>query len=136
MTRNCPIFSAKPVPDPSFLLFRIIRIIRLSTPFFTDPTHQPMPNPLFARLGLSDLNSGAAYGQWITEPGGDEIASVNPADGKPIARVRTASRADYDKIVEQSQQAFTSWRMVPAPQRGEVVRKLGNALREAKDDLG
>ncbi len=95
-----------------------------------------MPIPLFSRLGLNDINSGAAYGQWIAEPGGDEIASLNPADGKPIARVRTASRADYDRVVEQAQKAFLSWRMVPAPQRGEVVRQLGNALREAKDDLG
>jgi aldehyde dehydrogenase (NAD+) len=95
-----------------------------------------MPNPLLTRLGLKDVNSGAGFGHWIAEPGGTELASLNPADGRPIARVRTASRADYDKVVEQARQAFLEWRIVPAPQRGEVVRQLGNALRDAKDDLG
>jgi aldehyde dehydrogenase (NAD+) len=95
-----------------------------------------MPNPLLARLGLTEVNSGAGFGQWIPEPGGNEVDSFNPADGRPIARVRTASRADYETVVEYARQVFQSWRMVPAPRRGEVVRQLGNALREAKDDLG
>jgi aldehyde dehydrogenase (NAD+) len=95
-----------------------------------------MLNPVLARLGLKDVNSGAGFGEWIARPGGVEIASINPADGQPLARVRTAGRADYDAVVERSQEAFLRWRMVPAPQRGEVVRQLGNALREAKDDLG
>lgn len=95
-----------------------------------------MSEPLLTRLGLSDLNSGAGFGQWIGDPGGNEVVSINPADGRPISRVRSASRAAYDRVVEQAARAFSSWRMVPAPQRGEVVRQLGSALREAKDDLG
>ena len=95
-----------------------------------------MSHPLLARLGLSDVNSGAGFGQWIAHPGGSEVTAFNPADGQPLARVRMASRSDYDQIVVRAQQAFSSWRMMPAPQRGEIVRQLGNALREAKDDLG
>ena len=91
---------------------------------------------LLVGLGLTDVNSGAGFGQWIATPGGSEVASLNPADGEALARVRTASRSDYDAIVERAGEAFLSWRMVPAPQRGEVVRQLGNALRESKDDLG
>src|SRR5580693_3198335 len=89
-----------------------------------------------ARLGLGEMNSGAGFGQWIAKPGGDEVDSNNPANGEPLARVRTASRSDYDAVVDRAQQAFSTWRMVPAPGRGEIVRQLGNALREAKDDLG
>lgn len=95
-----------------------------------------MSHPLLARLGLSEINSGAGCGQWIAHPGGSEITSCNPADGQPLARVRTASRPDYDQIVGRAQEAFSTWRTMPAPQRGEFVRQLGNALREAKDDLG
>jgi len=105
-----------------------------------DPYHlfdtSLMPTPLLTRLDLDDDNSGAGFGQWIAVPGGSAVTSINPADGKPIARVRTAARIDYDVIVAQAQHAFSTWRMVPAPQRGEVVRQLGNALRAAKDDLG
>src|SRR5689334_21148254 len=89
-----------------------------------------------ARLGLAEINSGAGFGEWIARPGGSEVTSLNPADGRPLARVQTASRADYDAVVDQAAAAFAKWRLVPAPKRGEIVRQLGNALRDAKDDLG
>src|SRR5690349_338467 len=95
-----------------------------------------MPDTSFARLGLNDVNSGAGFGQWIAKPGGSEVTSFNPADGQPLGRVAMASRSDYDQIVARAQEAYSSWRVLPAPQRGEIVRQLGNALREAKDDLG
>ena len=95
-----------------------------------------MTQTLLTQLGLNEVNSGAGYGKWIARPGGSDVTSFNPADGKPLARVQMASRADYDQIVSRSQEAFSSWRMMPAPQRGEIIRQLGNALREAKDDLG
>jgi len=95
-----------------------------------------MAHPVLKRIGLADANSGAGFGEWLPEPGGPEVASINPADGQPLARVRTASRDDYNAIVDRAQQAFLKWRLVPAPQRGEVVRQLGDALRSAKDDLG
>ncbi len=65
-----------------------------------------------------------------------DLASVNPAVGEEIAKVQTASQQDYETIVKKSQQAFIAWRQVPAPQRGEIIRLIGEALREHKDALG
>ena len=91
---------------------------------------------VFKRLGLQDINSGVCSGDWLPQPSGGELVSHNPATGEPLARVLTASRADYDRVVERASGAFTTWRNVPAPARGEVIRQLGIALREKKDDLG
>ena len=91
---------------------------------------------LLEKLGIRAVNSGAAGASWIEKPGGEEIVSINPATGEAIARVRGASESDYDAIVEQARDTFAHWRMVPPPQRGEVVRQIGEALRAAKADLG
>ncbi|MEX1098769.1 MAG: aldehyde dehydrogenase family protein, partial [Planctomycetales bacterium] len=95
-----------------------------------------MFDDVLQRLGLAEENSGVYAGEWIENPGGPVIESVNPATGEAIARVRTAARSDYDRGVEQAELAFRSWRMLPAPRRGEIVRQLGLALRERKADLG
>jgi len=86
-------------------------------------------------LGIQGNNAGASTGAWI-ETTGAELASVNPTTGEPIAGVRQATVDDYEKVVAASEEAFRSWRMVPAPQRGEVVRQLGDELRRVKDPLG
>lgn len=91
---------------------------------------------LLRRLGIEDVNSGVYCGEWVQEPQGEEIVSSNPSNGEPIARVKTAGRADYDRVVERAQEAFRTWRMVPPPERGEMVRELGLLLRERQDDLG
>ena len=88
------------------------------------------------RLGIAKSTCGVYCGSWIDSPGGEEIESINPATGDVIARVKTASRADYDRAVEQSEDAFSRWRVLPAPARGEVIRKLGERLRAHKRDLG
>ena len=62
--------------------------------------------------------------------------SVRHIDGSLLARVRTASESDFDRTVSRAQEAFAKWRQTPAPVRGETVRQLGQALREAKSDLG
>ncbi len=91
---------------------------------------------LLHRLGIGEVNSGACEARWIDDPGGAELDSINPATGQPIARVVSATPEVYDRIVERAAEAFRSWRMVPPPRRGEVVRQIGQALREAKRDLG
>ncbi len=88
------------------------------------------------RLGLQAVNSGLCSGNWIAHPTGGEIVSFNPATGEPLARVLTASWVDYEQVIARATAAFRSWRNVPAPARGEVIRQLGVALREQKDDLG
>ena len=86
------------------------------------------------RLGLEQVNAGAFCGKWM---GSDaRLDSVSPIDGKVIASVAQATPGEYEQVVQAAAKAFDSWRLVPAPQRGEVIRQLGNALRAAKRDLG
>jgi len=86
--------------------------------------------------GIQDVNSGACYGEWIKEPSGGELEVFTPICGSRLATVKMAGPDDYDIIMDKAQEAFFTWRMMPAPQRGEIIRQLGNALREKKDDLG
>jgi aldehyde dehydrogenase (NAD+) len=67
---------------------------------------------------------------------GPGIASLNPADGSELGRVRLASAEDYERTVAKSIQVFQRWRMFPAPKRGQIVREIGDELRRYKDDLG
>jgi aldehyde dehydrogenase (NAD+) len=64
------------------------------------------------------------------------IESINPATGELLGRVRTATDADYERIIVAAREAFVKWRAVPAPKRGEIVRLIGNELRAHKDALG
>ncbi len=66
----------------------------------------------------------------------NEIISYNPATGSELGRTRLATAEDYDRIAENSARAFEKWSVVPAPRRGEIVREIGDALREKKEDLG
>ncbi len=87
-------------------------------------------------LGIADTNYGAAYGhEWLTS-GGATIASESPVDGQTIAKVSLADDEAYEKVIAAAQEAFVEWRVLPAPKRGEIVRQLGEALREKKDALG
>jgi aldehyde dehydrogenase (NAD+) len=94
-------------------------------------------NDLLASLGLSDLNPGTATGTRFLHSGDAEpIDSHTPVDGSRIAAVAATTRAEYDRVVETAEAAFGDWRMVPAPQRGEIVRQIGDELRANKEDLG
>jgi aldehyde dehydrogenase (NAD+) len=53
-----------------------------------------------------------------------------------IAKIKTSGESDYDKVVETAEKAFKEFRLIPAPKRGEIVRQLGQKLRQYKDDLG
>ena len=90
---------------------------------------------LLKRLGIEPVNHGAAWGEWI-ETKGAELISYSPIDGTEIARVRQASRADYETVTRAALEAFADWRMMPAPKRGEIVRQIGLELRQHVDDLG
>lgn len=87
-------------------------------------------------LKVSKDNNGAFTGTKWKKGGGTAIGSYSPVNGKLIANVNTVNRRGYDAVVEQAEQAFEEWRMWPAPKRGEVVRQIGNALRDNKDALG
>ena len=88
-------------------------------------------------LGIGEVNFGVCTGPegWI-ETGGPKRVSVNPATGEPIGSVRTCTADDYEKVVAAASASFATWRMMPAPQRGQVIRDLGDRLRRYKDPLG
>lgn len=76
---------------------------------------------------------------WVVsadQAGDGHIISMNPATGEPIAGVKKWTVDEYEQAVSRAQAAFKTWRMMPAPQRGEIVRQIGLALREKKEPLG
>ncbi|MGE0566386.1 MAG: aldehyde dehydrogenase family protein [Bacteroidia bacterium] len=86
-------------------------------------------------LGVNELNEGTSTGaKWFSS--GEEIESYSPVDGKLIAKVRSTTKADYQKVISAASEAQKTWRNIPAPKRGEIVRQFGNKLREKKDELG
>jgi len=89
-------------------------------------------------LSIQAVNSGGSTGNawWSGRNDGSLLPSINPATGEQIAGVYPCSSEDYQRIVKESIEAFRTWRMVPAPKRGEMVRLIGQALREKKDQLG
>ncbi|MBI4717412.1 MAG: aldehyde dehydrogenase family protein [Planctomycetes bacterium] len=89
---------------------------------------------LLKRLDIESTNPGGFCGAWLGS--GERLDSVSPIDGKTVASVTQVTVEEYQRIVARTQEAFLAWRSVPAPVRGETVRRLGNALRERKDDLG
>ncbi len=95
---------------------------------------KPRAATLLTRLGLNQTNPGAFCGQWLGS--GKLLKSVSPIDGQTLATVRTATPAQYQRTVKRAQEAFRQWQNIPAPKRGDIVRQLGNALRQAKPDLG
>lgn len=87
-------------------------------------------------LGIESSNAGASTGaHWINTKG--ELYNIkSPVDGEIIGAVNAATAEDWNQIVNTAQGAFKEWRIIPAPQRGEIVRQIGEALREKKEDLG
>lgn len=93
-------------------------------------------NAVLKTLGINKMNDGVATGVKFIKATGEKIDSYSPVDGKLIASVTAASEANYNKVVAQAQKAFEEWKMVPAPNRGEIVRQIGEALRKHKEPLG
>src|SRR5256714_1225545 len=94
----------------------------------------PAGTQLLKKLGLRPTNPGVFCGEWLGS--GKPLQSISPINGELLATVRTATPEEYHLAVKRAQEAFQKWQTVPAPKRGDVVRQLGNALREAKHDLG
>ena len=93
---------------------------------------------LLTKLNLTDTNPGACIGPdgWLTDPQGQPLISYNPTTGEPIARVIQATGTIYEQVITAAQQSFMTWRTMPAPKRGLIVRDLGTALREQIEPLG
>lgn len=91
---------------------------------------------ILERLGISAMNPGSSTGSDWFGNGDEIIESKSPVDGQLIASVKASTPEDYERIVAQASEAFTHWKTVPAPQRGEIVRQIGEELRKSKNDLG
>ena len=88
------------------------------------------------KFGISAVNNGVSTGTIWFDTKGDTTKSVSPIDNIEIAKVKNATIEDYETVVKTAEEAFLVWRDVPAPKRGEIVRQIGLALRDAKEDLG
>jgi aldehyde dehydrogenase (NAD+) len=88
-------------------------------------------------LGIQKNNFGSSTGlKWNKTKSAGLLKIHSPVDGKLIASVYQASENDYNKVIRTAENAFKEWRMIPAPKRGEIVRQIGNQLREYKEPLG
>lgn len=89
-----------------------------------------------SQLSISKNNNGVFTGtKWLSTKG-DKIESFSPVDGNLIASVNVVDRETYDAVIQKAQNTFKRWRLWPAPKRGDVVRQIGDALRENKMSLG
>ncbi|WP_299528181.1 aldehyde dehydrogenase family protein [uncultured Lutibacter sp.] len=87
------------------------------------------------KLGVKDLNQGTSTGSNFFG-NGEILESFSPVDGKLIGKVTSTTKEDFEKVMETAQSAFKTWRLKPAPLRGEIVRQFGEKLRELKQPLG
>jgi aldehyde dehydrogenase (NAD+) len=94
-------------------------------------------NSVLKNLGILELNPAYSTGStWAAAAGSETTDSYSPVDGRKIAVIQVAGAQDYETVLTQAQQAFSFWRSIPAPKRGDIVRQLGDALRVHKQDLG
>ena len=91
---------------------------------------------ILTHFGIKPINEGVCTGNRWYNTEGEITISASPIDNKEIAKVKNASFTDYEMVVKKAEEAFILWREIPAPERGEIVRQIGLALREAKEDLG
>ena len=86
-------------------------------------------------MGLAESNLGVyRAGEWTGS--GEEVISVNPANNKPIARIKMGSKADYETCIKAMEAEKVRWMKTPGPIRGEVIRQIGEAFRRKKEALG
>lgn len=93
---------------------------------------------IFEKLGIKDSNPGACscLNSWISDPQGKDLVSYDPTTGQSLGATRQVTETSYEKILENASGTFKTWKNVPAPKRGLLVRDLGNALREVREPLG
>ena len=87
------------------------------------------------QLGIKAVNEGTSTGQ-NNFASGETLESHSPVDGQLIGSVKTTTAADYEKVMQTATEAFKTFRLMPAPQRGEIVRQFGEKLRTNKEALG
>ncbi|MFH7010923.1 aldehyde dehydrogenase family protein [Flavobacterium sp. FlaQc-52] len=101
----------------------------------TSITSQFGMNEALVKLGIKTINEGTSTGLQNFSSGGI-LGSYSPVDGKLIASVKMSTPEDYERVLQAATEAFKTFRLIPAPQRGEIVRQFGEKLRENKEALG
>ncbi|MFW5855024.1 MAG: aldehyde dehydrogenase family protein, partial [Thermodesulfobacteriota bacterium] len=94
-----------------------------------------MESTVLKQLDIADVEAGAGTGSWRAG-NGPALASISPVDDRKLGDIQCADRDDYEQVMIRAETAFLEWRKAPAPQRGDIVRQLGNALRGHKKELG
>src|SRR5436190_2494831 len=87
-------------------------------------------------FNIQPVNPGVSTGQQWIKSTGEKIDSYSPVDGELIGSVMSADKKSYEAVIKQANDAFLSWRLLPAPKRGEIVRQVAEALRQKKEPLG
>ncbi|HAT1596232.1 aldehyde dehydrogenase family protein [Legionella pneumophila] len=92
---------------------------------------------LLQRLNIKSVNPGAFSGHgWHSDNHDHTLESFNPSTGNKLAEIATCTMDDYEQVMRRAEQAAQAWKKVPAPKRGEIIRQIGQTLREKKDSLG
>ena len=92
-------------------------------------------NKTLSKLNIKPLNNGSSSG-FKSYGGGEKIDSFSPVDGSLIGSVTTTTKEEYEKVISSANSAFKTWKLTPAPKRGEIVRQYGEKLRLYKNSLG
>ena len=92
---------------------------------------------ILEKLNLNSINPGSWSGDTALQSDNEKlIESINPSTKEVIASVKNTTNEEYEQILSNANEAFKEWRNIPAPVRGDAVRRIGDALREHKDALG
>ena len=100
------------------------------------PDFHSVKDQVFADLGLYQQVSGLYDGQWLSDESRRRVAVHSPINGEWLADVSVGDEKDYDRLIERAWSSFEEWSHLPAPKRGEVIRAIGDRLREYVDNLG
>ena len=93
--------------------------------------------PVLSNLGIDAVNDACCTGQiWLKSSNKSINTIFSPVDGRAIAAVQFATQPNYDQVMIAATAAFKTWRLIPAPKRGDIIRQLGDELRKNKTDLG
>src|SRR6201995_951648 len=125
------LFNAYPLPG-----FHFHTSILPHFPTFLKLRSQLNLMEFLKELGIHAHNAGSSTGMdWFDNPG-QIIESYSPVNGNKIAAISVTTKENYDHILEKANEAWLIWRTLTAPKRGDIVRQVGEALREKKHALG
>jgi aldehyde dehydrogenase (NAD+) len=94
-----------------------------------------MNTSFLRKLSVNKVNAGTSTGLKSSDSK-KYIESYSPVDNALIGRVSITTPREYERVVKTAEKAFDKWRTLPSPERGEIVRQYGEALRKNKDALG